>query len=221
MNASCSRRTRFAPSMPLRNEHWDTNRCPTGTRCVPHWGTGCTPPGDGVYPTGGRGVPHRGTGCIPLGDGVYPTGRRGVPHWGTVGTPLGDGCTPLGDSVYPTGRRCVPHWGTVGVSLGLNLARGALASRRLALGRLARRPGRESLHLSETPQRRDASAPSSSHPAGGNRPRRRHTQPFAGMEHVVGVDLVDLEELVDGQVVAFGDRVVGVAFFHGVVGVAV
>ncbi len=98
---------------------------PPGTRCVPHWGTVCTPLGDGVYPTGGRCVPHWGTGRTPLGYGVYPTGGRCVPHWGTGCTPLGDGayptggrgvphwgtgCTPLGDGAYPTGGRGVPHW---------------------------------------------------------------------------------------------------------------
>ena len=41
------------------------------------------------------------------------------------------------------------------------------------------------------------------------------------MEFVLYLELVETEQFVDGQVVAFGDRVVRIAFFHGVVGVAV
>jgi hypothetical protein len=80
------------------------------------------PGGEGWYPTGGRCVPHWGTVCTPLGDGAYPTGGRCVSHWGMV-------CTPLGDGVYPTGVRCLPHWGTVGVPPGYASCQVILQSR--------------------------------------------------------------------------------------------
>ncbi len=69
---------------------------PTGGRCVPHWGTVCTPLGEEV--------------CTPLGDGVYPTGGRCVPHWGKV-------CTPPGHGACPTGVRWVSHRGTLRAKL--------------------------------------------------------------------------------------------------------
>ena len=101
MNASCSRRTRFAHSMPLRNERWDT-------RSVPRWDTVGAPLGHGGCPTGTRWVPHWDTVRAPPGHGRCPAGTRSVPRWDTV-------CAPMGHGACPTGVRWVPHWGTVGV----------------------------------------------------------------------------------------------------------